>query len=448
VSLPVLVLGGGLTGLLATAELVEAGASVVLLERGPVLGGKRAARLYGDESIDPRLADIASNTSVEFLTLAELSVLDGEAGAFHAEVKQQPRYVTEDCTRCNHCVPVCPQAVSNEYDAGLTLRKAIHSPLPKTVPDVYAIDISSCLNSPPNYLPCQRCVEVCDDNAIHFDMPVPSVQAFEVAAVIVATGYADTGDEERAVFAEFGYGAHADIVSSVELQRLLEDPGPSGGFAVRPSDENYPDSVLLVMLSVERDAAWVMSNQLKRLYDQDVTQLNVLVLAADDDDAVLGELRAAVAECQATLSFGSWIGVEAESEEILRVTHLELPSGQRVDTRAGLVVLSSSIHPDEHVARQAQVLQLSLDDKGYIDTSRNGIYAAGGALGTVGIEAGAEQARAAVESALQHLPSTESDAAQPPSLGDLAQVLSGHDKDVNLEKVLYNLMKLGEERRQ
>ena len=444
-NLPVLVLGGGLTGMLAAAELAAAGASAIILERGPILGGKRAARLLGGADIDPRLGAVAADPAIEYLTQAQLHSLEGEPGAFSATVVQQPRYVTADCTRCNHCVPVCPQALANEYDAGLTLRKAIHSPLPATIPDIYALDIDACLNSPPNYQPCQRCVEVCDDNAIHFDMPAPVPVTHKVAAVIVATGYADNSEDGLALLAEFGYGTHADIISAVELQRLLEDPGPSGGFAVRPSNEGYPDSVLLVMPRVCRDAAWVMANHLRRLQAQDIAQLQVLILGADGDDPALQDLRQAAADCNATLCFGSWIGAEATPAETLCVNYAELPGGRRLHAEADLVVLSGEILPDEQIADLARVLGLALDERGYPTASRPGIHAAGGALGTVGIEAGAEQAREAVQQALQHLPLQQDDPAPTQSPAELAEVLARQGED--LEQVLYTLMKLGEGRR-
>ena len=142
-SRPVLVLGGGLTGLQAAVELADAGVRAVVVEQGPVIGGKRAAWLAGESDLEPRLKAVGENENVELLTLGELESLEGEEGSFRARLRLRPRYVNDDCTRCNHCAPVCPEAVPNEYDAGLTARKAIHSPFPQTIPDVYAIDIDS-----------------------------------------------------------------------------------------------------------------------------------------------------------------------------------------------------------------------------------------------------------------------------------------------------------------
>ena len=127
------------------------------------------------------------------------------------------------------------------------------------------------------------------------------------------------------------------------------------------------------------------------------------------------------------------------------MNYAELPGGRRLQAQADLVVVSGEVHPDEHMADLAQVLGLSLDGRGYLTDSRAGIHAAGGALGTVGIDAGAEQAREAVRQTLQYLQLQQDDTAATQSPGELAQVLARQGED--LEQVLYTLMKLGEGRR-
>ena len=420
----VLVLGGGLTGLQAALELAAAGVTATVVERGPIVGGKRAAVLAGD--VDPRLAALAEEANISFLTLAELDSLAGEEGEFVATVRQLPRYVNDDCTRCNHCAPVCPQAVPNEYDAGLTYRKAIHNPFPRTIPDIYAIDIDSCLNMPPNYLPCQRCVEVCDDRAIHFDITPPQPLELPAAAVIVATGYAVDDQAEREQLAEFGYGQHPDVVSSVELQRMLEDPGPSGGFATRPSDEGYPDSVMLVLTRVSEGAAWVMGNQLRRLVAQRVEKVQLLVLAADPEDALLAPLRAVASECGIEMACGTWIGVDSEDSGQLLARYATLPGGGHHRLAVDLLVLSSEVHPHPEAAALAAKLGLECDPQGYLQASRAGIYLAGGVLGTVGVEAGGEQARAVAREVVRRLRVQEAaidKADEGPRLQELEQLL-------------------------
>lgn len=434
----VLVLGGGLTGLRAAMEVAAANSRAIVVDRRPILGGKRAALLLAPDGPYPGIAALVENPAITCLTLTQLVALNGEAGRFTATVQEQTRYVTADCTRCNHCVPVCPQVVSNEYDAGLTFRKAIHSPLPQTLPDIYSIDIDSCLNSPPNYLPCDRCAQVCDDGAIHFDLPLPAPVEHEVAAVIVATGFADCSEEERAVLSEFGYGTHPDIVSSTELERLLEDPGPSGGFAVRPSDEAYPASVLLVLTAVTDEAAQSLQRHLRRLAEQDIEKLGVLILSAPEEDAALNDLAAAANESGAELHYGSWIQVRP-AEDGLEVTFTALPGGDKITRAAQLAALYTDSRPDPGVTELAGMLGLARDERGYLQPSRPGIYLAGGAGGTVGLEAGAAEAKAAAASALAHVGAqqTATEGSQEPA--DTASSLRREE----IERLLYSLLQLG-----
>lgn len=248
----ILIVGGGAAGLHAALQVAEAGAQAIVVERGPVVGGRLAAVMLEPSAIGDRSEGIRTplfealegNDNIEIITLANLESIEGRAGNFTVTVKEQQRFVTDACTRCKNCHTVCPQVTPNEADAGLTYRKAIYTPMSDTLPPEWVIDIETCLNKPPNYLPCQRCIEVCDDDAIFFNLPLETIHERHVGAVILAPGFR-IEDPDR--FAELGYGAHPDIVTSAELQRLLEAPGPTGGYASKPSDEEYPESVLLVL---------------------------------------------------------------------------------------------------------------------------------------------------------------------------------------------------------
>jgi heterodisulfide reductase subunit A len=222
------------------------------------------------------------------VTNATLTALTGRPGSFVATVTERARFVTDDCTRCKKCHHVCPVVSPNEFDVGLTFRKAIYTPMITTLPEAWVIDIDDCLNKPPNYLPCNRCREVCDDNAIFFDQPLETVHEFHVGSVILAPGMQIQSGEP---FADLGYGSHPDVVTSAELQRLMETPGPSGGFVTRPSNEEYPESVLVVLDDPSPFGLYIAASQAKQLIEQDVRKVSVLVLSPPTGEEAAAELE-------------------------------------------------------------------------------------------------------------------------------------------------------------
>jgi len=66
--------------------------------------------------------------------------LEGQPGRFIARVRQKPRFVNLGlCTACGECSKVCPIEVPNEYDEGLSKRRAAYKKYPQAIPGGYAI---------------------------------------------------------------------------------------------------------------------------------------------------------------------------------------------------------------------------------------------------------------------------------------------------------------------
>lgn len=253
----VVVIGGGIAGVQAALDLAEAGAKVVLVERGPSVGGKMAALDKNFPTLDcsvcieaPKLSEVGEHPNIEILNNAEVLAVEGEAGNFLVTIRQAAGFVGTECTRCGECETVCPVVLPNEFDASMASRKAVYTPFPQAVPGAYVIDIEHCLNEPPNYWPCHRCSEVCPPNCIDFSMPLEQRLERRAGAIIVSAGF-DTMD--ASLLSEYGYGTHPDILTAMEFERLLTSAGPTGGDIVRPSDGSHPHSVLFVLCVGSRD---------------------------------------------------------------------------------------------------------------------------------------------------------------------------------------------------
>ena len=79
--------------------------------------------------------------NIELLTNSELVELDGEPGRFSATVHRSPRFVDlSKCTSCGECAKVCPVEVPNEYDKGLSARKAVYKKYAQAIPGGFAVD--------------------------------------------------------------------------------------------------------------------------------------------------------------------------------------------------------------------------------------------------------------------------------------------------------------------
>ncbi|MDH3409453.1 MAG: FAD-dependent oxidoreductase, partial [Gammaproteobacteria bacterium] len=149
----ILIVGGGFAGLTAAIECASTGARAIVVERDAVVGGRLAAAMTQESSVGdsvdgvtiPKLSALADAENIEIFTLSNLQSIDGRPGNFSVEIRERARFVTDACTLCNHCRPVCPVVRPNEHDAGLSYRKAIYTPLAESLPQEFVIDIESCL---------------------------------------------------------------------------------------------------------------------------------------------------------------------------------------------------------------------------------------------------------------------------------------------------------------
>ncbi|MFQ6005426.1 MAG: FAD-dependent oxidoreductase [Woeseia sp.] len=455
----ILVIGGGVAGLHAALECANAGARAVVVEQGPIVGGRIAATMTDASAIGDRAEGIGTplfealtrNDNIEIITLASLAGVEGRPGNFTASIRERARFVTDACTRCKLCRAVCPVVLPNEFDAGLTYRKAIYTPMGETLPEAWVIDIKNCLNTPPNYLPCQRCVEVCDDDAIHFNIPLDTVHEWAVGAIILAPGFEI---DQSADFTGLGYGAHPDIVTSAELQRLLEAPGPTGGYASKPSNEDYPESVLLVLDELSQFALTIVASQVHQLLEQDVETVAVLVLSQLSGKTEQAEVQDLAGKTGIEVHNGAMLEVEPTADNTLNVSYEDFSANQYVQQSYDMVVLCSDVKPPDRLAELAQTADIELADNGYIavsgangagvSTTRPGIFVAGCASGPKNIKDSLNDAQTAASRALDQLDprllgsDTVSDQPRPET--EARPEIPLDDMRARIEQLLYALI--------
>ena len=449
-----LVIGGGVGGATTALAAAKAGAKVVLVEKRAILGGKQAPRLGGEgpssgNGVDlPRTSELIENENIEVLTLSEVVELSGERGDFNVSIREQARYITDACTQCNKCRAVCPITLPNEYEAELSYRKAIFSPLKEGFPAAYVIDIGRCLNSPPNYLPCQRCVEVCEDDCIVFDMPPEQVHQRKADAVVVAVGF-DVATSDS--LSQFGYGEHSDILTSMELEHLLAPSGLTGGYLEKPSNEECPESVLIAITDAT-ELLWAYSaSQITRLVEQDITDITVVYHGDSSNGAAHDEFKQHAVNAGAKLIRGDVEKIEGAEKDALRAQYTDGADGQKVSQNFDLVVLASSVLPAEGLAGLAETLSLNLDENGFVHVdegsqgpvtaARPGVYVIGGASGPLNISDTFARSKAVAAVAVENTGGSKQASAEV-AAGD-GTPLTEKELQERLEKFVWSLVEAG-----
>jgi heterodisulfide reductase subunit A len=191
---PVLVVGGGIAGIQAAVDIAEQGIKTYLVEKSPSIGGRMAQLDKTFPTLDcasciltPKMVSVAKNDNLELLTYAEVEEVSGTAGDFTVKVLRKPRYVEmERCLGCGECITKCPMSVPDEFNLGMSKRKAIYWPFPQAVPLVSTIDAEHCLYFTKNV--CRVCERFCPTEAINFKQEPETVE-LNVASIIVATGF-------------------------------------------------------------------------------------------------------------------------------------------------------------------------------------------------------------------------------------------------------------------
>ena len=136
----------------------------------------------------------------------------------------------------------------DEFNSGLSSRRAVYSPFPQAVPSAYVININECLGHNP--VVCAKCVEVCEKECINFHMSDEEVVE-SVGSIVVATGVEAYDPTE---LDEYGYTRYENVLSSLEFERLTNAGGPTGGELIRPSDRKTPKSIGFIQCVGSRSA--------------------------------------------------------------------------------------------------------------------------------------------------------------------------------------------------
>lgn len=252
----VLIVGAGIAGIQAALEIADGGTHVYLVEREPSIGGHMAQFDKTFPTLDcaaciltPKMFTAGQHPNITLLTWSEVEKVDGFVGNFTVKIRKKARKVdTALCTGCGVCEEKCPKKlVDDVFEAGMGYRKAIYTPFPQAVPKYPVIDVQNCIYYQKGT--CKACEKFCPTGAIDFKQEDEMTQV-EVGAIIMATGY-NLFDCHR--LPQYGYGRLANVITSLEFERLSNTAGPTGG-EVLLKDGTMPETVAIVHCAGSRDS--------------------------------------------------------------------------------------------------------------------------------------------------------------------------------------------------
>ena len=426
-----LVIGGGVAGIQAALDIVNAGIEVILVERSPSIGGHMAQLDETFPTLDcsqciltPKMVDLAQNPRAKIYTYAEVDSVKGFVGNFKVSVRQKARTVDPSkCTGCGLCTEKCPASVASEFDCGLAARKAIYVPFPQAVPNKPVIDRSACLWFTKGR--CKVCEKLCPAKAISYADKDRIIEE-EVGAIVVATGF-DLVD--RGLYGEYGYGKIADVIDGLQFERMLSASGPTGGKVIRPSTGETPKTVVFVQCVGSRDdskglpycsrVCCMYSAKHAMLFKHKVKDGKAFIFYIDIRAAGKGYeefVKRAVDEDRVVYLRGRVSKIYEKGGSVI-VKGADTLSGQQIEIKADLVVLASGITAARGAVELAQKLRVGCDQYGFlseahpklrpVETNTPGIFLAGACQAPKDIPDTVAQASAAAAKVLGLLSSSE-----------------------------------------
>jgi heterodisulfide reductase subunit A len=247
----VLVIGGGISGMQSALDLADSGFKVYVLDKSPSIGGAMSQLDKTFPTNDcsmcimaPKLVETGRHQNIELITNANLEKVEGEAGNFTVHITKRPRYVDESrCTGCGICTQRCPIEVPDDYNKGLKKRKAIHVKYPQAVPPVHNIEQEVCIG-------CGICETQCEAEAIRYSQDAYPI-TIDVGSIIISPGFDEFDLHKKRM--EYGWGKYPNVISSLQMERMLSATGPYGGMVLRLSDGDMVKKVAFIQCVGSRD---------------------------------------------------------------------------------------------------------------------------------------------------------------------------------------------------
>jgi heterodisulfide reductase subunit A2 len=288
----------------------------------------------------------------------------------------------------------------DRFNQDISSNKAVHIYFAQAIPLIAYVD-ESCL-----YLKekkCRICEGVCQNQAIDLHQS-PEKMELKVAAVVLSPGY-DVFDPK--VKEEYGYGRLANVVTSMDFERLMCATGPYEGEILRASDGRHPHNI-----------AWIQCVGSRRVTEGDNSYCSATCCTYTQKQVILTKDHFADASCtifhndirsygkgfeayyQRTQqlpgirfirSYASIVGEDPDTHNV--IVRYAAEAGGVQEESFDMVVLSVGLNPPVDYRHLAETFGIAVNEHGFcqIDsanpmaTTRPGILVSGAFQGPMDI---------------------------------------------------------------
>ena len=340
-----LVIGGGIAGIQTALDIADAGYPVDIVEKTPSIGGRMSQLDKTFPTLDcsaciltPKMVEANAHPNINIYTYSEVEKVSGFVGDFTVDIRKKARSVDMNkCTGCGVCQEKCPsKKTPSEFNRGLNNRSAIYTPFAQAIPNVPVIDREACIKFKTGK--CGICSKVCQAGAIDYEQ------------------------------------------NSLELERIMNAAGPTGGHLERLSDGKAPKEIVFIQCVGSRCAdnrgksycskiCCMYTAKHAMLIRDKYPDVNVTVFYIDvrTPGKNFDEFyRRAVEEYGVNYIKGQVGKVIPQPDGKLLVQGADLLDNKQILKEADMVVLAAAIEPNPDVRKIATMLTASIDTNNFL----------------------------------------------------------------------------------
>ncbi len=410
---PVLIIGAGVAGMTAAVELADSGIKTILVERQRSVGGN-ALVLYKAFPTDDCFYCFEGNrwrpgirkcfyrsalTDQPNITLkmnSEVDEISGSPGKFTVKLNVGPMYVhPKKCTLCGLC---------------MEKSQAFFLLSPQCQPQAVMYDPTKADDG------AKQAEDECPTKAINLSAQ-PTEETVQVSDIVIATGYHEL---QPANVNEYYYGKHPNIITQLELAKIIDPNGDSSGALLRPSDGKPAKRVMMVQCVGSRDENYypycskiccIFALKHANILIQERNDVRVSIVymdirTYDRYERYYRESRNSGVEfVRGRISL-----IEPRKDDALDITVYDSLLNRYLKFPVDLLVLSSALEPPKGTDKLIETLGMK-SASGFVGiadpASENEVvvgdhvYACGTALGPAEVPESVTQARAVVSKILQ-----------------------------------------------